>query len=335
MTSVNTSAEETWYDNPPSAAGRYVMLIWTCTAVIISLVGNTTVLVASIKYNAIKLDKISIVLLRNLSAADILYTFYTILLLPLLSQQRDVYGDPFCWVSTAFGYFLAFVDITLICLLNIAKLTTLLYPFDARLRSARTGHIIACTVWLVVSCASTALALYNNLMNEMPFVLDSATYKCSSNVEPDAGSFVAAAFVVVFGITPTLIIAVSSAWLLHFVHKVRGLRMEGVVTVLLVSFVFFVSYVPYSVYEVVRKFMTARSKNTAWFLLFRKFVVYFVYVNYAGNPVVYFVSVRSFREFVMDIFWRLWKGGVGKVWKGGVGNQAAVPSIPTQPVSRV
>ena len=59
----NSSSLQTGY--------REVTMTWGCLAFVVSIVGNTVVLVASVRHKAIKLDRISIVLLENLAVADI------------------------------------------------------------------------------------------------------------------------------------------------------------------------------------------------------------------------------------------------------------------------
>ena len=58
---------------------RYILILWCAVSTILSLLGNTIVLIASRKYDAFKLDKYSIRLIDNLAAADLGYTITDII----------------------------------------------------------------------------------------------------------------------------------------------------------------------------------------------------------------------------------------------------------------
>ena len=53
--------------------------IYSFIVTVFGIFGNGTVIYASIRYNAINLDKITVLFIRNLAVADILYTLCDIL----------------------------------------------------------------------------------------------------------------------------------------------------------------------------------------------------------------------------------------------------------------
>ena len=76
---------------------RYALITWSVIATILSLLGNTLVLIASRKYNALKLDKYSIRLIDNLAAADIGYTITGIVpTISAVAAEGWIYGQQLC-----------------------------------------------------------------------------------------------------------------------------------------------------------------------------------------------------------------------------------------------
>ena len=67
--------------NECSEIERYLLVLWTGATSLTNLLGNTLVLIATIKYHAIRLDKVSVVLIKNLAAADLLHSIYGIMIL--------------------------------------------------------------------------------------------------------------------------------------------------------------------------------------------------------------------------------------------------------------
>ena len=62
-------------DNTP----RLLLLFWSIVSSLLSVTGNSTVLIASLKYNALKLDTVSVTFIRCIAVADLCYTVVSIL----------------------------------------------------------------------------------------------------------------------------------------------------------------------------------------------------------------------------------------------------------------
>ena len=125
-------------------------MTWCFSLGIFSIIGNSLVLVSSAKYNAIKLDPISVQLIRHIAIADLAYAFCVILQVGIaLALNQWPFGHSLCEVSTYLQYFLAIAGINMIWELNVAKLICILHPLNARLRLKRTGCWLVACAWLV------------------------------------------------------------------------------------------------------------------------------------------------------------------------------------------
>ena len=247
---------------------------------VLSLLGNTFVLVASKHGKAIKLDRVSIVLLENLAVADIGTSLFAIL--PYLIGLNILnYGNGYsAYVQTLgskiklfFSLIFMSAGISLISFLNCCKLFSLLFPLRARTWRYRDGYKIVAMVW--ISLNLTALAsLY----------LDFTVFL---------------AMTVTGTLLLLLVVLISTFGLLLKVHKARGLRKQGVFSIILVSAVFFVSYTPMSISQILDAINEARMSD----LPFRRLVTFnLYYISCFSNPLIYYFTLKSFKEYVHMIF---------------------------------
>ena len=76
------------------------LTIFCFLMIFFGLLGNGTVLYSSMRYNAIRLDKASLILIQNLAVADILYTICDILpQFVTYIAGRWVLGKVYCFMS--------------------------------------------------------------------------------------------------------------------------------------------------------------------------------------------------------------------------------------------
>jgi len=295
-----TGGNQTLYEITDTAH-RATLTTWCFLTATISVVGNIVVLVASLKYNAIKLDKISVVLIRNIAIADLAYALLVILQVGIsLAVNSWPYGDGhdgLCHLSTYLQHALAFTDILLICGLNISKLTCVMFPHRAFLRSKRTGHVIAFFVWMIAqlwSLESLARSVY----------FDYRSYRCAylNPTPPGFWEWLDPLNVAVFLLVPNVIVIITTVWLLVLVKKSTGMNKQAVFTMLPVSIVFCVSCAPIGAYFVAEKWiMQAAGENMPtdfWYRDLYRYGMLVKFANNSANPLIYYVTLRSFRQFV-------------------------------------
>jgi hypothetical protein len=263
-------------------------------------VGNIVVLVASMKYKAIKLDKVSIILIRNIAIADLAYSLCVMLQAGLsLSFNSWPYGngrDTLCHVSTYLQHALAFTDINLICALNISKLTCIMFPLYARLRSFKKGATISAIVWLIAN-------LYPLQAVKREVYFDYRSYRCAYVHSPDYWVWLDPVNISLFLLLPTFLVLVTTVWLLFFVRKVTGAHKQAVFTMVPVSVVFCLSYAPIGTYFVAEKWIIENAGsypyNDALYTSLYRYGMLIKFINNSANPIIYFFTIQSFRAFVM------------------------------------
>ena len=286
---------------------RYLMGGWCLATLVASMGGNTLVLVSSLKYNALRLDKITLVLIENIAVADLGYACYIISTFTSVIANRWVFGELFCKVFNYMHLYFGMAEIFLICALNLSKLTSLLFPLRARIRSKRTGVYIVSVVWCLPLIHIIPSIIFGRT------VVFRLTYFRCEGFFANIGLFskiIPMMTVVCAVLLPMVIVLVSIVWLLFHLAKVRGIQKQSVVTLLVVSSCYFTSFLPYGIYYVFGGFAEWKYQFDLA-VYFYRFALFMCFLNFSANPIIYYITITSFRNFV--------KGGVSrcKFWFAG------------------
>ena len=95
---------------------------------------------------------------------------------------------------------------------------------------------------------------------------------------------------------PLGVISISALWLIFFVHKVRGLQKQSVITSILISLVFMTSFVPFGIILVLGDNFDVQNP---FHMGCYKVALFAPFLNFMANPLIYLVSITSFREFLV------------------------------------
>ena len=283
---------------------RYLLVLWTGSASLINLLGNTLVLIATVKYHAIRLDKVSVVLIKNLAVADLLHSIYGIMIVVGLVTEGGAFTSWYwCLIEKCLAYSCGVLDIWMMCALNISKLSTLLNPLGALLRTTQLGLGIVIIPWVgvmllnVVYISLVAQLTDGAISNLYPYYHYTETHQCKLyKSTPSLDAFLSILKVGIPAVAMVIIVT-TTAWLLCHLHKVRGLQKQSLRTVLIVSTVFVLSYTPYGIYHFFRQTLPIASQRTDWFGQFHRAAVYLVYWNFAANPFIYYRTISSFNKW--------------------------------------
>ena len=291
------TAVEFVYSHDPTEAMRYFLVFWNVLNLLLSLSGNTLVLVSSIKYHAINLDRVSVILIRHLAVADMIYLVpRSIMSVPGLVLKRWVMGSFMCALTTVNTYIASIVSLLLICALNLNKTMAFKFPLKSRLKSKKDGHVIAVCAW-VFAVIST---VFCGVLTKWTVTFRRNLMHCLEMAEFHSIKELVFAL---YMILPVVSIVLTTLWLLRFVQKARGLNAQGSMTLVFISIVFIVSWAPGSVYNCIMSFSSDHFKriNAEFLACFNTVAVYVTYINFSFNPLVYYLSISSFNKFVTRI----------------------------------
>ena len=282
---------------------RYLIVVWSVLVVVISLVGNVTVLVASLKYHAIKLDKVSVVLIENIAAVDIVYVvLITIPTIWSISSDQSVvkeffdkttFGKMLCFTVAHLQFWLVTAATTMICALNVCRLMCLLYPLEAFVLPTRVGYLIAVFAWVPYLVRFVGvLAVHDNAR----YGSWHDSFRCL--VAPTG--FTLYSDIVIAALTtmlPAVIITATAVWLIYFAHRTVGLQKQSIIVNILMSTVFTLAFLPYSAFIIWKGIGINPETKTASDLLWVAAMSAMQLLTFA-NPIIYLYSSASFKRFV-------------------------------------
>ena len=272
---------------------RYTLILWSVISTILSLVGNTTVLIASRKYRALKLDKYSTRLIDNLAAADIGYTLTDIVpTIGALAADGWIYGTQLCVVDKFLTDSFYSITPLIVALLCVSKLTCLISPLRAHTRTTRPVILVVLLVWFVVITA----CLVSTVVYRSNIYYDNLSFQCW--VDYTHREYFGT-FLIVYMILVAVVILATTIWLLVLAKKIAGsVQKRGSTAIIAVCAIYSLATVPTAV--------RMAMELTPWYLTWTEdakaiseiLTLYSFYLTNFSNPIVYYFSLRSFREFV-------------------------------------
>ena len=143
------SLHYTHYQLPPHSTP--LLILWSVLTAGISLLGNTILLVGTIKHNAIKLDNISLLLIKHLAISDICNTLLVVLPgIGTLCTRQALFGDNLtvCQILGYVQYVFPAFNSLVVCAMTINKLVILLKPTQTLTRSDRMGYWVVLAAWI-------------------------------------------------------------------------------------------------------------------------------------------------------------------------------------------
>ena len=206
-------------------------------------------------------------------------------------SKRWLYGDLLCTVTNYIESFLSTASILLLCALNVSKLTSLLFPFRARTRTKRTGYRIVGGIW-----ALSLLPIIPDFIFSREITFKLTVFRCDAIDLKHVDKWLDPIKSTLLVFVPLGIISITTIWLIFFVHKVRGLQKQSVITSILISLVFMASFVPFGIILVLGDNF---NPENPYHMGCYKIALFVPFLNFMANPLIYLVSITSFREFLV------------------------------------
>ena len=299
MSSTNSSTPDLTSLGVESEVERYTLISWCLITLLGSLVGNFIILLSTIRYNAIRLDKISVLLINNIAVSDIGSAVFGVHpVLVSLIWNKWSYGRIPCYVFHYLQVQFFFAAVLLICALHISKLHLLIYPLHSMGRTRRCGYLISAAMWLL----SAVLPLFQMAIDRHDVSFDYRVYRCKYSFRAPVWQWLQASLTLLLLVIPQLIVVATTIALLVIVKKAKGKKnKQGAITAMYVGCVYLLSNVPVGLFITiytnishlvspdVRNFFDVTVCRISYFVLF---------LNCMSNGFVYYRSVNSFKIFV-------------------------------------
>ena len=283
---------------------RSLWITWNIVVFLVSLIGDSIILIATTKYKAIKHHKVIVAVMQHMAVCDILQTVSRVFPSILsLTADRWVLGKVLCHAEENITYLCGGVTLYLTCALTTFKLIVVKYPLRTGAWSSRLGHRVCACLWLFELCVHFPILAVNVFYLADTLHFSYRVYNCGYNNlrSPSAPTWFGWYFLIAVGFITLLCytILVLTSIILLVVAKRAGtrhgeeLQWMGILTVLLTVGVLLLSYPPSLVVIVVGEVLGVHLSSTTW-----RAVAYLQYVNIMANFFVYAMTVRSFRQFL-------------------------------------
>ena len=285
---------------------RQVLTAYSSILVLSSLIGDSLILIGSLRYNAIKLHKVMAVFIQYIAAADLLVSIFRILpgavSLAADGDIGNILGNSLCSLGYVATYSFGGAANLLISALALAKLLIVKFPFRALHFPRKYAHLVSFAI-LVCSMSFPTMALIKDKNGVyFSFLVYNCDYSCSELVWT---SFEYAAFCItigVIGIIASATTIVSSVMLLILARRITerdpgGLQWPGIMVVLLTATFYCLTVLPCAVYYMCDKFVSEQTSG-AFHVYFYRYVCYVVLLNTVSNFYIYILTLSSFREFL-------------------------------------
>ena len=288
---------------------QYVLITW-CSIVLIScLTGNTIILLATVYCKTIRLDKTSLVLIKNIAVSDIAMGIVGVHpTLASLIYGTWPYGTVFCYVFHYLQVPIYLSAVLLICGLHLNKLHTVIYPLRSVSRTARTGHVISAVAWLLCTVVPAAQII----VDVHSVVYGQRTYRCMYLFTDPAWKLLIPLLGAVFTAFPNILVGGTTAALIFLVRKTKGrYNKQGIMVALYVGCLYLLANLPLSIYLLIYKnfnqYMSQGVNSFFDFYVYRT-SYFMLFMNCSCNFFVYFYSVRSFNIFIKRAFLSFYHG---------------------------
>ena len=282
-----------------SEAERYTLAGWYLFILCSSLLGDTTILVASLQYKAFQLPKIVVRCVQHMAVCDLFLSLvYVLPCFVSLIANKWVLGSVLCYVTFLACYYGITISGFLVATMTTTKYLLLKYPFTCGPWLRRHGHKICVGIWMF-AFFSPILSLILVLKEDVYF--DYRTYHCMQGFSSPAWRYLKPLFAVLGGVLPNVIIVSTTILLLIKAKRVaRGdTRWQGIVTVVLTVVAYSLAMVPFTIYHMIDPMMKQDPSEPDIFHTYFFRVAWAVLgYNITANFFVYSMSVTSFRDFL-------------------------------------
>ena len=281
---------------------RYPWIAWHFSVVLCSFIGDTIILVSSIRYNAFTLHKIVVAFIQHLAVCDLLTaqgnTLPT-LISTIMNSEQD--SKIVLYTRFFFTYFTPTASSLLVSALALTKLLILKFPLRTRFLSTKFAQKLCCGIWL----ASLYIPAVHLVIDHNDIKFDFRNYNSMYRYSSKLWKVLLPLSSVLVLLAPNIVVIVSTVMLLRVACKAasgarKSLRWQGISTVVLTAAVYTVSYLPFNIYFTAEPYLEKDPDKPGLFHVeFYRVASGFVIFNVLANFFVYSLTVNSFRGFLM------------------------------------
>ena len=287
---------------------RYLWADWLAFVFLSSILGDSLILIASIKYKAFNLHKMIVTFIQHMAVCDLVQSVGSVAPGTLSTIYNT--GNPsrsIDYVRTFISYYTGTSSSVFISALTLGKLLLLKYPLRLGSLSKRHAHKLCAGIW-VVSVYVPALQL---AIDKDDVTFDYRNYAGSYRYTSSSWKILMPVSALLFLIAPGFIVVVSTLLILRKARKVvrrtqESLRWQGITTVVLTATVYVIAFLPYTIYLMAEPFVEKDPNQPGMFHIeFFRVANGFIQFSILSNFFIYSLTVVSFRRFLVSKFYEI------------------------------
>ena len=287
------------YSSLYSTPDRILLSVWCLFCVLAGVIGNILTLTTSLLLNPTSdVDRFTTTILRNLAVSDLLYVL-TRVLPSLISHLLGGWalGATVCTIEGYVYLVPVLAGMALILCLSVVKVFVCLMPLRAHSITSKTAVVSSTVIW-IQAIVPNIVALFGGVKvevnSEIEIICEMAVDK-SKPLEYTIG--------IIHNIQiwiPSLLILPCDVALWYLAHRhTRSHNLSGkkaITTILSISILFLVSWIPTVIEEAWRVFGGHHHQIPLWF---NKVHINFYFISSFGNPILYALINKRYREEIM------------------------------------
>ena len=284
---------------------RYLWAGWLTFVFVSSLLGDSLILIASIKYKAFSLHKMIVAFIQHMAVNDLLHSVGS--LAPAAISAIYNSASPRRYIDHVrffISYYTIFVSSLYISALTLGKLLLLKYPLKLRPISNKHIHKLCAGIWAVCTFVP---ALHLGIDKD-DVIFDYRVYVCLYQYTADVWKILLPIFALFIFMAPGIIVVVSTVLILREARKVvrrtqENLRWQGITTVVLTASVYTIVFLPNTIYFMAGPFVEKNPHEPGiFFLEFYRVAAGIFELSILSNFFIYSLTVTSFRRFLVTKF---------------------------------
>ena len=290
----------------PKLEERVIWIIYLLIVLLSSLIGDSIILIASIKYNAIKLNKFLVTVMQHIAVCDILASItYVLPTMISLIANKWILGDGIAYLQIYFEAGIFTGTSTFISILTTSKLLLLRFPFKTRYWRIKIAHTICICAWIFAGFLPCLPFIFQT-RPKFSYTEYNTNYGLSGN--PKAHSIIVQiVYVMIVGI-PTIIVVTTTLGIVMYMIKSRRVakrtgaaqRWHGIATVVTTASVYCVSVIPSGITSYI-----GGHGNT---VVRDRVLEALPTLNFMCNFYIYSLTIPSFRDFIKSSTFRVARG---------------------------
>ena len=301
------SGERTWSSSTPTSLLQIwrFQIAWGQICFSLGVLGNVFTIYATTAHNAIKLDKMSIWIIKNLAVVDICNCFLVVF--PILLNQYwkinglIIYGATFNEILGHYRYLFLVANLFLVNILSLNKLLRCLFPLRNLFPTRCQKNIVTIATFFI----SMVPTLYTVYAVKTGFEKITSEWQAKNYLEAayiggvetecftsEFDLVLAYVVVIVFSALPCLtLVTFNSCLVINALLKANWtINKLNILAVILVTTGFLISFLPYFFFMLFDGIFD-EADELSWSI---------TYLSVWINPIIYLAVNPSFRRFTIE-----------------------------------